>query len=119
MTEDDWRLAGVILNVSDVTRASVRSTLEQSRAVSDRSRAEREAQRSIVVSETVTEAAIKRVAKRLSELLATHGEQTWNQLKHRFDARDRAHFADGVDRAVKAGQAVVEESNRGRKVKPC
>jgi hypothetical protein len=113
MIESDWDLSGIVMHVSDITRAHVTDTINRLVHKADTARAHREASRVLIVSETVSEAAVKRVAGRVARLLVD-AEMSWSDARRRVAQRDREHFEEAVERLISAGQVEVsgDESNR-------
>src|SRR5699024_981719 len=62
VTDDDWELSGVIARMSDATRSRVIAHRQAEVAKANAARALAEAARQVVVTETVTDVAVKRVA---------------------------------------------------------
>jgi hypothetical protein len=109
VTDEDWQLAGTVMEVSDHTRGQVVKALADKQAAANRGRAEAEAERALVVGERVEEAAIQRVAHRVVERLRGQAEWTTHAgLRRGITSRDRQWFDEAIDRAVKAGQVEVE-----------
>lgn len=113
--EEDWRLAGIVQGVSDGTRASVAAVLAEKIRVSNEAKAAAEADRSVVVSERLAEAATKRVCRRLVRHAAEAGPDgiLHNDLRHRFAFRDRATFDEAVALALRTGQVDVVDTEHG------
>lgn len=108
VSESDWELSGVIMNVSDNTRQNVVAHLFRATVAANAQKGVAEGHRAVVVQETMDEAAARRVARRIGVLLAG-GEMARAELRRRIAARDRAYFDDAVERLVEAGQVRVEE----------
>jgi hypothetical protein len=117
MTEDDWDLSGVVLRVSDITRTRVAAVLQQSAQAVDEMRAQREASRAVVVSETVADAAVKRVAAAVRRRVSKAGEMPWSDLRRAMAARDRSNFEEAIERLAAAGQIEVSGDVSSRRVK--
>lgn len=118
MTEEDWELSGIVMQVSDVTRAAITHKLDQQIQKIDTSRAKREASRAVLVSETMAEATVQKVSSRIAKLLKNHGEMSWSDMRKRLTPKEREHYEDAVERLVAAGMAAVEATDRGQHVKP-
>jgi len=109
VAEDDWTLAGTVLDVSDRTRGRVVETLRRTSADTNHARAEAEGERAVVVAGKVEDAVVRRVAQLLTRKLAgTADGLSGGVLRHRLPGRDRVHFDTAVDRLVEAGQSTAE-----------
>ena len=112
--EDDWRLAGDLMDVSDRTRAGVVRYLSTRAEDANTARGRAEGQRAVVVSETVEAAGVRRAGQTILRHLRAHGESTWSESRRRLAAGLRQHFEAAVDALVTAGAVVVEPSERGQ-----
>ncbi len=109
VAEDDWTLAGTVLDVSDRTRGRVVETLRRTSADTNRARAEAEGERAVVVVEKVEDAAVRRVAQLLTrKLAATPAGMQHAVLRRRVTSADRKHFDAAIDRLLDAGQDTCE-----------
>jgi PHD/YefM family antitoxin component YafN of YafNO toxin-antitoxin module len=113
ITEQDWDLARVIATKSEWTRQEVVRTLEQKRHEANTARGKAEAERTLIVAETVEDAAIKRVARAIVRKLS----REWiarNDLRKMFAGRDRGYIDAAIDRLVEAGQIEADDTkNQG------
>jgi hypothetical protein len=110
--DDDWRLAGHLLAVSDAARAEVAETLRLAKRAANRGRAESEAERTIIVAERVTEDAAKRVARGIRKRLRADGRTARSKLRKATSARDRHLFDAAVDNLIAAGQIQEVHTDR-------
>jgi hypothetical protein len=118
VTDDDWRLAGVIAKKSAAVRAGVADTLRAKIHEANHGKAEAEAKRAVVVAETLADAGVKRVCGVVMRKLRREGD--WvvgSDLKKAIAGRDRTLFEDAVERLLEAGQIEVDEVGRGTKYK--
>lgn len=112
VTDDDWRLAGVVMRKSDHVRGSVEHTLAAKAASINTARAEAEADRAVHVEAKLEDAALRRVCGRLMRKLRAHGDWMGSaELRRSITSSDRGHFGAALDRLKDAGQ--VEESDTG------
>jgi len=111
VTDDDWRLAGVIHARSDRTRQQIVDKLAERRRDANRARGEAEAERAVVVADTLQDAAAKRVARTLVRKLTDGEWVTRSDLRRRVTSRDRRYFDEAMERLIDAGQ--VEAGNAG------
>jgi hypothetical protein len=110
VTDDDWTLAGTIQRVSDATRQRVVETLTARQREVNHARGQAEAERSVIVAETLEDLAIKRVC-RLIERKLSLAWMNRNELRKTLASRDREHFDAAVDRLAEAGQIEVEPTD--------
>lgn len=108
VTEDDWSLAGALLEVSSATRGRCASALAEQAAEKNTAAAEAEGRRSDYLEQRAT----KRVSARVLEHL-TEGAQSRSALRRRFASRDRATFDGAVEMLVMTGAVVVETTEQG------
>ncbi len=116
VTDDDWRLAGVVMEVSARTRRGVQRHLAAQVSKANQARARFEGERAVIASETVEDAAVQRVARRLTTHLQEHGESARSDARKRLTSRDRPHFDEAVERLVAAGQAEVLTTPHGERL---
>jgi hypothetical protein len=112
VNDDDWQLSGLIMTVSDHTRAGVVRYMATEAAKTNQARGAGEAARAVQVAEAVDQAAAKRCAHNLSRhLRQRRGDGWWSrsELRRALASRDRQHFHDAVDRLAEAGQIEINE----------
>ena len=110
ITDQDWDLAGVIAVKSEWTRRGVVRTLERKQQEANTARGKAEGERSVIVAETVEDAAIKRVARLVKRKLTSE----WiahNELRKKITTRDRSYFDAAIDHLVAAGQVDREDTD--------
>ena len=117
ITEEDWRLADVVMAVSDRTRQDVLDTLRADAAHKNASTARAEAHRAVVIEEVVNEEATRRVCDRLLRRLAraAGSEEPWmsgSDLRKAIDSGNRRHVERALERLVERGQVRHEEVER-------
>jgi negative regulator of replication initiation len=74
-------------------------------------RAQAEGQRQVIVTETLEEAAVRRVVVLIRRKLTLE----WTaraDLRRQLPGRDRHYFDDAIDRLIKAGQAEADQTDR-------
>lgn len=113
VSEEDWQLAGYLMRVSDATRGEVVEALSEKRRLSNRQRGQDEAERSVIVTEAVEDAAIKRVARSLVRHLPDRDSIPRHELRKKLASRDRDYFDSAVDRLLEAGQIEAAETPHG------
>ncbi|WP_022887934.1 hypothetical protein [Agromyces italicus] len=112
ITEEDWHLAGLVLDRSNVTRAEVRADLVRAAARANTARAESRAAAEIIVNERVDDAARKRVAKWILARLES-GEVGRAELRKGANSRDRGNVDYALDDLVAASAVVADTSGDG------
>jgi len=116
ITMDDWKLSETVMAVSTATRDSVVAYLSSKASQSNQAKGHAEGTRAVLVAETVAEADVKRVARKVTGRLRAGGEMSRSELRVKIAARDRPHFDDAVDRLVEAGTIVVKVTEKGERV---
>jgi hypothetical protein len=108
INDDDWRLAGIVRQVSDRTREHVINTLQRAKAQQNRARGNAEAEREVIKHSAVEEVTKQRVGRSIVGKLAREGG--WlgrNKLKHSVATKYRQHFDEVITSLIETGQ--VEE----------
>ena len=113
VTDEDWQLAGHLMDISAATRSQVVERLAEKKGQANRQRGEYEAERSVIVTEAVEDAAAKRVARSLVRHLADAGSMSHSELRRKTAKRDRIYFDNAVDRLLDAGQIETAETDQG------
>lgn len=109
VTDDDWDLSGTVMTVSDRTRGGVVEVLSNEAGKRNRSQAEAEASRTIVVQERVHEAAVARVARTVKRVLARTGTaMPQAKIRQGISNRDRQHLEAALAALVLAGDVVED-----------
>jgi Bifunctional DNA primase/polymerase, N-terminal len=109
ITEQDWRLAEIVMNVSDLGRQMCVDAIAAKSSEVNRRQAEAEATRTVIIGDRVEEEATQRVARALLRILSAAGD--WvprGVLRHKLAQRDRARFDEVAERLILAGQIEVE-----------
>lgn len=110
VSEEDWRLAGLVMEISKATRDSIQATLRESADGQNRQRAEDEAKREIIKDCHTTEHQVKRIAQRVKQHVQNAGRLSHSDARKKVNRRDREFFEDAIERLVQAGE-IAEESN--------
>jgi hypothetical protein len=104
VTDDDWALSGVIMTVSDRTRAVCAQALRQEAQKENVGKALQEAERSIIVSERVDEEAIRKVTSRVRVRLASNGGgMLHNELRKALRSTERPHMEAAISALMVTG----------------
>ncbi|WP_222267413.1 hypothetical protein [Modestobacter marinus] len=111
VTVEDWQLAGLLMDVSDATRTGVQAELRRSATEANKARAEADAVREIVKTETVEAAAVQRASKAAMTVLGKQpGEwMTGAELRRAVHNRVRPHLDAALDGLVLAGSIEIDE----------
>ncbi len=118
MTEDDWRLSGVVMQVSDCTRGSVEQHLAEERETANLHRAKADGKRAAVADEVKDEHAIKRISKNVKRHLSDGREVSASHLMRQLVSRDRPLFEQVLDLLDATGAITITPTHRGgRKVR--
>lgn len=112
VSEEDWNLSGLVMQMSDRTRGNVQKVLTDEQREQTRKQAEAKAVEAIVVEERVGEAAVRRVATSLKRTLAHAGDWvSHGDLRKTLASRDRAqHFEPAMAALVLAGEVDEEKT---------
>lgn len=117
ITEQDWELSGHILDISSRTRGNVVNYLAGKARTANRAKGEAEGTRALVVEQVISEAGIKRVARKVMSHLVPIGQSARSELRRKVAHRDRVHFEDALERLVEAGQIKIEQAVHGEIIK--
>jgi len=105
---DDWDLSGVVMAVSDSTRAAVAASLAASSRQANVAAGRAEGERAVVADEVRVEAAAKRVGRVLIGKLDTDWTAS-SALRKRLTSRDRGHFDAAISGLVRDGFLEVRD----------
>ncbi len=117
MTEDDWRLSGVVMEVSDRTRSSVERHLSEEADKANLQRARAEGKRAAVADEAKDEQVIKRISKNIMKCLQDGEEVAASQLRRQLASRNRDRFDEVVALLDATGAITVTATQKGRKMR--
>jgi hypothetical protein len=110
VSDEDWRLAGVIAAKSERTRLGVVETLQNATRAANAARGRAEGERSVIAAETVTEHAVRRIAQLIVSKLAAgpaFGVSHSVLRRDKIHSRDRDYFDIAIDRLIGTGQVEV------------
>ncbi len=114
--DDDWRLSGVVMAVSDRTREDVRQHLAQQARETNFARARFDGERAAVAEDVATEHAVKRCARTLLRYVNSHQDVTRGDARRAMTSRDRRHFDEALAALVAAGQLEVVDTAHGERL---
>jgi hypothetical protein len=118
VTEDDWRLAGTVMDVSDATRGGVQKHLAAEYARANQAKAQAEGERVVIVSEKVEAAQKARVARLIDRVIGA--EDDWvskRKIQHAAASRDRKAVAAALEALVESGRIEVSDDGKYRRVR--
>lgn len=118
ITEDDWRLAGIVMQISDETRETVtRLNYAEAERVADR-KAVRTGKSAAIAHESEHNERVVLAMARMRKLLADGEEHSRSSIRKRFAAKDRnTLFEEAVERMEQTGELLtIETEYRGQPV---
>lgn len=118
VTEEDWKLSGVVMAVSSRTRRGIVDELALDRREANLMTAEAEAARTIVIGDRVEQKARIRVSDGVKRRLGKLDEGTWlsaADLRKSLASGIRDHFDSVIEAMVTDGSVEVQEAeHRGQ-----
>jgi hypothetical protein len=108
VTDDDWRLAGLVMDASDAVREWVVGEQRQRASELNRARGRADAER----AEVIEDSAVQRAARAVRTRLDKAPDAEWiaaSKLRKALDSKHRVHFADAVTQLVAVGWLEVAE----------
>jgi len=108
VSEEDWTLAGTVLEISNATRASVLTALSSNATKAAEARGRRDAEREVVKEDVMREKKIARVAEGIRDKLRAENHQKVNRLSKRFSAPDREFVWPALRRLEGVGDVSLE-----------
>jgi hypothetical protein len=103
VSEDDWDLAGVVLAVSNTTRASVQDALRSNTTKAAEARGRQDAVREVVKEDILRDRKIAHLAERIREKLRDENDQPVNKLSKRFRGADRQYVWPALETLQRVG----------------
>jgi hypothetical protein len=92
ISDDDWRIAGQLIAVSDQVRSRMRDMVTEGRKRLNSARAHEMADRQVLVDDRLTEERQRRVSKAILAKLDRVGQATRRELKKAVTLKIRADF---------------------------
>lgn len=111
LNDEDWRLAGNVMAVSDHTRASVQQATRERKRTVNRARALADAER----EETLSEHRLKRASDTILRKIEARGQQTKNQLRMAMKADIRDYLDPALSDLLERQVIVVSPERLGTK----
>jgi hypothetical protein len=120
ISEDDWRLSGRLMVVSDTTRAGAVAVLGERNAQRNKSRGKADAERAVIVDNTRAAAAVKRVIKSVLRILGDGQWMTYSELRRGLSgSAARDYLDDALVILESSGQVISETTVKGRRYRRC
>ena len=105
---EDWELAGVVMQISDQTRAEIQDTLSDRRKRTDIARGRSDAVREIAKAGVIGEEKIARIADGIRRKLRDKNGQSVRNVKKWFRSDDREYVDPALERLVAVGDVELE-----------
>lgn len=109
--DSDWELAGIVMEMSTLTRLSVQRTLADHERQRSAAAAEAEASKQIIVRERGDAATMRRVTGVIRRALGRLGDDEWithGRLSQKVAGRDKEYFDVCLSGLVDTGEVVEE-----------
>jgi hypothetical protein len=111
VTDEDWRLSGIVMAHSDGVRAGIQATLKAAAADANIGKGKADAVRAVIVESTVDKTRVGRVAKWAATWLGKQGGWVSGRAVHSAcSSKDYAYLPEALEAASEAGQIAVEVS---------
>lgn len=105
--DDDWELAGVVMEISNRTRREVEKVIASEAEKSNQARGEAEGRRELAKVEVLQKDGLARVCDRIMKRLKEVGEMERGKCKS-FLSRDKGLMDDAVELLVARGEVELE-----------
>lgn len=112
--EQDWRLSGILMKVSDRTRQGIIDALRDATETANRGKGVAEGRRAVIVEDMKDAAAIKSVCAAVLRKVGRATGDGWvsgNQLTQTVAPKNKPYIGPAVERLVGTGQIEHEEVN--------
>lgn len=114
VSEEDWELAGIVMAVSDRTRADVQRVLRSASRSSNAARADAEGDRAVIVFDKVAAGAARKVERRVLAAIRAGGTQgaTRATVARSLSSAQRHLLEEALAALVETGHITVEETEQ-------
>jgi len=112
ITDDDWRIAGIVMEISDQTRTNVVEEIRRTATEINRQKGAAEGARAVVVAETLEAATEKRVARWVVRKLTANGPMSGTELRRATESKVRQHLSTVLERLIETGLVKAEDTDR-------
>jgi hypothetical protein len=112
VTEEDWDLAGVVMQVSDRTRERIQGNLASAAKARHTTEGRAAGVRKVAEAEVVgsaAEDAVLATAKLMLDKLNAHDGQRYSDMRRQLRITRRPYAADALDLLVDEGRVRVED----------
>lgn len=113
VTDDDWSLAGLVMEVSDQTRESVAAELRRATAERNIAQGEAEAARARIIASRADSDALKACCQRIIHVLMNGEWIARGKLRTKLNPRSRGHFEEAIEILIESGQIEARETASG------
>lgn len=103
VSDEDWRLSGAVMDMSDRTRSSVQAELRAATVNAAVASGKVNGLKAAVAADVQHDRDLERVVKVLVRAVVKHGPQSPDALRKRAASRDRKIARDALDFAVERG----------------
>lgn len=110
--DEDWRLAGIVCEVSHQTRREIERALGERAAKENVKRGRAEGRRAVAAAEAVEEDKIKRAVSTARNALRKGDPITEGALRNKLRSDLRDYFEVAIERMLATGEVVCEESRK-------
>jgi hypothetical protein len=117
VSDDDWRLSGTVMAISEATRTGVVARLAQQAKVKTEAQGWADGVRADTANQSADEHAARRISARLLGKVVAAGELSRGDARNAIARRDRVHFDASLERLVAAGQVEVFDVEHGQRIK--
>ena len=105
INEADWDLAGIVIAVSDETRAGIRKMLDTKAGETNKQRGRAEGVRAVEAEEIKRQANVRRVAENIvRQIERDGGEMARTKVRNKIAQRDREYFDDAEEFLILSGR---------------
>lgn len=105
VTDDDWALSGVIMTVSDRTRAMCALALKRESQKENVGKALQEAERTVIVAERVDEEAVRKLSGRIkARIRDAGGNLAHADLRRSLTSSEREHWDAAISAVCRSGE---------------
>ncbi|EOM74619.1 hypothetical protein DW322_03425 [Rhodococcus rhodnii] len=112
-SEEDWHLSGVVMRVSDRTRAGIERTLTESARAVNRARAQADGERAAIVEDHKHAAEIERVRGAILRRLKKHGRVPLRDISKGTKFEIRPHVQPVLDDLAEEGVVrMIQDGDR-------
>ncbi|WP_148222497.1 bifunctional DNA primase/polymerase [Rhodococcus opacus] len=108
VNDNDWTLTGILMDMSDRTRASVSTTLSQAEVEAARAMGRLDGMRRAESDDAAGSERVQRIGRRIVANLEKYGPETPGYAYRRIASRDRDYVEEAMQIQVAAGVVVLE-----------